>query len=464
MLTEIADICPDCFSFRYQESGCPDCGYRVPEPGKEGPALPVRTMLLNGRYMVGKVIGIGGCGITYKAFDMLYREVCAIKEFMPQGLAGRVPGSRDLQVYRASDQAAYRHGLERFIQEARILKRLKAEPAIVQVKACFTEDKTAYLVMGYLDGQDLRQAAKEGRIGARKAIGIVTEIGKVMGVVHANGILHRDISPENIFLLKDDRVKILDFGSARQQILKGRQEYSVQFKQGFAPPEQYSRTGEQGPYTDVYGLASTCYYILTGCMIPDAMERLQEKAYIPLIRLCPEAGQAVSDAVDRALEPDYRRRTQTMEAFVADLWGRGQILPAGPAGMRQKTAETAPAQRQDGVVPAPGAAGGSRQSTGCIRGISGIYQGAALRLDGSSRLRIGRDSASCGLVIPDPKISRVHCEIRYDQQACQYILQDCSTNGTFLEGGPQIGQSQAVVLPSGTRIRLGTTENVFLLQ
>ena len=117
MLTEIADICPDCFSFRYQESGCPDCGYRVPEPGKEGPALPVRTMLLNGRYMVGKVIGIGGCGITYKAFDMLYREVCAIKEFMPQGLAGRVPGSRDLQVYRASDQAAYRHGLERFIQE-----------------------------------------------------------------------------------------------------------------------------------------------------------------------------------------------------------------------------------------------------------------------------------------------------------------------------------------------------------
>ncbi len=290
MLTEIADICPDCFSFRYQESGCPDCGYRVPEPGKEGPALPVRTMLLNGRYMVGKVIGIGGCGITYKAFDMLYREVCAIKEFMPQGLAGRVPGSRDLQVYRASDQAAYRHGLERFIQEARILKRLKAEPAIVQVKACFTEDKTAYLVMGYLDGQDLRQAAKEGRIGARKAIGIVTEIGKVMGVVHANGILHRDISPENIFLLKDDRVKILDFGSARQQILKGRQEYSVQFKQGFAPPEQYSRTGEQGPYTDVYGLASTCYYILTGCMIPDAMERLQEKAYIPLIRLCPEAG------------------------------------------------------------------------------------------------------------------------------------------------------------------------------
>ena len=143
MLTEIADICPDCFSFRYQESGCPDCGYRVPEPGKEGPALPVRTMLLNGRYMVGKVIGIGGCGITYKAFDMLYREVCAIKEFMPQGLAGRVPGSRDLQVYRASDQAAYRHGLERFIQEARILKRLKAEPAIVQVKACFTEDKTA---------------------------------------------------------------------------------------------------------------------------------------------------------------------------------------------------------------------------------------------------------------------------------------------------------------------------------
>lgn len=505
MLTEITDICPDCFSFDYQEGGCPDCGYRVPEPIKGGPALPVRTMLLDGRYMAGRVLGIGRYGITYKAFDMLFREICAIKEYMPRDLAVRVPGSRDLRVHSESVRAVYQHGMRRFIQEATILSRLENVPAIVHVKGRFTEDQTAYLVMEYLDGQDLRQAAKEGRIGARKAIGIVTEIGKAMGVVHEKGVLHQDICPENIFLLKNGDVKLLDFGSVRQQIINECRENHVQVKLGFAPPERYFRAGEQGTYTDVYGLASTCYHILTGCMIPDLAERHQGKAYIPLIRLCPEAGQAVSDAVDRALELDYRRRTQTMEAFVAELWGRDPVLPVGPSGVckkaegiaparpqksagiapaqpqksagvapvqPQKVVGAAPAQPQKGAGAAPvllqkgvGAAPGqSPQSVGCICGIGGIYQGAALRLGGGDCLRVGRDSASCNLVLPDQKISRIHCEIRYDQQEHRYILYDRSTNGIFLEDGAQISQRRAVSLPAGTKIRIGTTENVFLLQ
>lgn len=472
MLTEITDICPDCFSFHYQEGGCPDCGYRVPEPIKGGSALPVRTMLLDGRYMTGRVLGIGRYEITYKAFDMLFREICAIKEYMPRDLAVRVSGSRDLRVHSESDRAVYQHGMRRFIQEATILSRLENVPAIVHVKGRFTEDQTAYLVMEYLDGQDLRQVAKEGRIGARKAIGIVTEIGKAMGVVHEKGVLHQDICPENIFLLKNGGVKLLDFGSVRQQIINECRGNHVQVKLGFAPPEQYFRAGEQGTYTDVYGLASTCYHILTGCMIPDLAERHQGKAYIPLIRLCPEAGQVVSDAVDRALELDYRRRTQTMEAFVAELWGRDPILPVGHFGVCEKAEDIAPAQPQKSAGAAPvqpqkgaGAAPGrSPQSVGGIRGISGIYQGAVLRLGGGDCLRVGRDSASCNLVLPDQKISRIHCEIRYDQQEHRYILYDRSTNGIFLEDGAQISQRRAVSLPAGTKIRIGTTENVFLLQ
>lgn len=478
MLTEMEEICPDCFSFRYQESGCPDCGYRVPALEKGGPALPVRTLLLNGRYMIGKVLGIGGCGITYKAFDMLYREVCTVKEFVPQGLAGRVPGGQDLQVYNIADRVAYQHSMERFIEEARMLKRLEKEPAVVQVKECFTEHQTAYFVMEFLDGQDLRQAVRRRVVTTREALRIIIEIGTVMGVVHSQKILHRDISPENIFLLKDGRVKILDFGSARQQLRKGRQEYSVQFKQGFAPPEQYSRTGVQGTYTDVYALASTCYYVLTGHMVPDAVDRLQNKSYMSLARLCPEAGQAVSDAVDRALELDYRKRTQTMEEFVAGLRGSGQAQSAGPTGIGQDDAGIA--QRipqgisgdvlgvsQSASGPAMGHRGDGGKaagSEGCICGVSGIHKGKKFPMKAGGCVVIGRDGSRCDLVLMDQKVSRVHCELRYDRQERRYILYDCSTNGTFLENGAQIGQRRAVALPPGTRIRIGTSEDVFLLQ
>ena len=287
MVTEASGMCPNCFAFHFVDGRCPDCGYANTAGSGSYQTLPPGTLLGN-RYMVGRVLGIGGFGITYKAFDTLYKRICAIKEFAPSGLAYRQWGGLTMQVHNSSNLSYYQHGMQRFMEEAQTLKRLENVASVVQVWECFQENNTAYFVMEFLDGTDLKHVIKAmgASINSRDITDIIIKIGGAIDIIHrTTNILHRDISPDNIYIVKNGGVKLLDFGSARQKTMDERQEFTVEFKKGFAPFEQYSRNGKQGPYTDVYALAITYYYSLTGVMIPDAMSRLDGRAYVPLFQM-----------------------------------------------------------------------------------------------------------------------------------------------------------------------------------
>lgn len=376
----------------------------------EEQALPKGTLLGN-RYRIEQVLGIGGFGITYKAFDNLYQNVCAVKEFAPSGLAYRKPGERNMCVYSNEHRARYEHGMMRFLEEAQILKRLQNIPSVVHVSECFRENQTAYFAMEFLDGTNLKKVinAAGGKLAVRDVIQIISEIGLALDTIHTTThIMHRDISPENIYLLKDGRVKLLDFGSARQQTMD-EQEYTVEYKHSFAPPEQYSRTGKQGFYTDVYALASTCYYTLTGVRIPDAMERLDGKSYIPLINLRSDITLGQSEAIDRALVLDYRQRTQTMAEFIREL---------NPEYIENQQQEILP----------------ERKSGPYLEIISGNGTGIRWNLPSDTLLYIGRSELQSNIVVPEPMVSKVHCSLVYDQNSREYLLTDLSRNGVFVNG------------------------------
>lgn len=375
-----------------------------------GQTLP-RGTLLGNRYQIDQVLGVGGFGITYKAFDMLYQRVCAIKEFAPSGLAYRKPGELSMSIYSSSHTAHYEHGMMRFMEEAQILRCLRNVPSVVHVEECFQENQTAYFAMEFLEGTNLKKVvnAAGGTLAAQDVLRIISEIGTAMGVIHTTThILHRDISPENIYLLKDGRVKLLDFGSARQQTMD-EQEFTVEYKRGFAPPEQYSRTGKQGFYTDVYALASTCYYTLTGVRIPDAMERLDGKTYVPLSDMRPDITPQQSETIDRALVLDYRQRTQNMEDFVRGL------------GLEQ-----VPEQTQDIIAePVYGP---------YLEIVSGNGAGIRWNLPSDTLIYIGRSPVQSNIVVPEPRVSKVHCSLVYDQGTGEFLLTDLSRHGVFVDG------------------------------
>ncbi len=413
MLTELKGLCPNCFGTGFTEAFCPDCGYSLGEVNGQDRALPAGTILFN-RYLVGRVLGIGGFGITYKAYDTLYRSVCAVKEYAPEGLAYRSGGSVTMQINTAGGPDRYRHGMQRFIEEAQILKQLENVPAVVKIYECFKENQTAYFVMEYLDGSNLRSVVKAmgNTIAGSDITDIVAQIGRTMDVIHrSTGILHRDITPDNIYILNEGGApRILDFGSAKQVSMKDKQEFSVELKRGFAPPEQYSRTGKQGAYSDVYALATTYYYALTGQMLPDALDRLGGVSYTPLYQLRPDVSRKISDAVDRALVLNYKGRTQTMGQFVDEI----------QEGVHREQ-EIRPA-RTGTAVP-------------YMEVLTGRTAGHRWNLPSNVEIRLGRSPIKCNIILTDdPQISKVHCVLIYDRDAGEFLLQDMSTNHTYVNG------------------------------
>lgn len=404
-------MCPDCFSFQYMDGRCRKCGY-VHRNDLEGTRTLLPGVLLGNRYRIGRVLGIGGFGITYKAFDNLYEEICAIKEFAPSGMTYRRTGENGLNLVSSSEREHFDHGKRRFLDEAETLKRLQNISAVVQVRECFQENGTAYFSMEYLDGTNLKKVIRTtgGNIAWNDVTDIIVQIGAALDVIHnTTGILHRDISPENIYLKQDGGVKLIDFGSARQLTRDERCDFSVEYKHGFAPPEQYSRNGNQGPHTDVYALASTYYYALTGVMIPDAMDRLGNKAYVPLHQMRQEIPMSVSQAVDQALALDYRQRTKTAREFIQGIAGN-------------QAAEPMPEEPKE------------KKNQPFLEIVSGSYQGVRWNLPAGTIIRIGRSVKVSNIVISGEKaISKEHCRLCYDEGKNEFLLIDVSKNGVYVQ-------------------------------
>lgn len=318
------NLCPNCFQESYQ-SVCEHCGWDRGASGKNTGVLPLFTEL-HERYRIGRTLGIGGFGVTYVAQDLFHGGRCAIKEFMPLDIALR----DGIDVVESSTENAgiFEHCRKNFINEARILASVSTDPCIVEIRDYFRENNTAYLVMELLEGSTLSQKVRSaGALPPAVATKMLLEIGSALMTVHDKGILHRDISPENIYFTKQGTFKLLDFGASRYYISEKSRSLSVYLKPGFAPPEQYSSHGNQGPWTDVYGLAATYYNALTGAVLPDTMDRLTgEKPYEPINTFVPGFSPQNIQAVDRALALNWKDRFATVSEFF-DAMDLNSILP-----------------------------------------------------------------------------------------------------------------------------------------
>lgn len=237
--------------------------------------LAIGTML-EGRYLVGEVIGEGGFGITYAGEDTRLGMKIAIKEYYPVGIVNRnVSQSSDLMVTEGEEAVIFEKGKADFLTEAKALAQFVSESAVVYVRDYFEANETAYIVMEYIDGMSLNQYLKQvGRVSFEQALNMLEPVMEALGRIHQKGVIHRDISPANLMRLNDGSVKILDFGAARQYDVQREKGLSVMLKPGYAPEEQYRSNAPQGPWTDVYAMSATIYKMITGMVPEDAMNRI----------------------------------------------------------------------------------------------------------------------------------------------------------------------------------------------
>lgn len=303
---------------------CPHCGLHPSRFKWEAPALQPYTVL-RGRYLVGRVLGSGGFGITYIAYDMALDRRVAIKEFFMRGSMDRT-GTRSSNVSLVTNSESqtqlYNINRSKFREEAKTLANLEELSGIVRVYDYFDEYNTSYIVMEYLDGCTLRDyVRRQGqRISINDAYSKLEPVMVSLETLHRSGILHRDISPDNIMVLGSGGVKLFDFGGAKKQQgeVDGKSVAIVR-KGGFSPLEQYG-VDNHGPWTDEYAMAATFYFCITGEIPPDAMRRLNGKErLIPpsekMISIRPEAERALLKGMSLRWQDRYR----TMDEFRREL-------------------------------------------------------------------------------------------------------------------------------------------------
>lgn len=268
-------ICENCFA-ETTETVCSACGYD-PENGVNDPTLLAPGTVLLERYIIGSVIGKGGFGITYLALDTASEKKVAIKEYFPYTMARRAVGNTTVTVSSEENTKAFELGAEKFYEEAKLVSRFNGNPNIVEVYEYFYENDTVYLAMEHLHGQTLKEYIRDnGTLTAPQALHVAKSVANALAVAHKASVLHRDISPDNTILCSNGKVKLIDFGAARQVVAEHSQSFSVILKPGFAPLEQYHKKGKQGPWTDIYALGATLYYALTGDIPEDPMARFDD--------------------------------------------------------------------------------------------------------------------------------------------------------------------------------------------
>lgn len=256
-----------------------------------------RNTGLIGRYVIQKVLGQGGFGITYLGIDKLYGNKVAIKEYYPQEIAMRKAQYEDVvTVTSIEEKNNYDKGKKRFLDEAQVMARFNKNEGIVKILDFFEANNTAYIVMEYLEGITLKQyLGKYGVIQFRNLIEMMLPLLEALIEIHSQGLIHRDISPDNIMVQHNSKLKLMDFGAARDYTESGNKSLTVILKPGYAPPEQYQTHGVQGPWTDIYALCATIYKCLTGITPPDAIARVMDDKF------------KEPDQLDGKLSPDIKK-------------------------------------------------------------------------------------------------------------------------------------------------------------
>ena len=313
------------------------------------PALPVGTTL--GNYIIRKVIGSGGFGITYLAQEEITDKLIVIKENYPAEISFRDMTSLMVGPSGESRKEAYDWALKRFLDEAKILSRL-SHPNIVPIQAAFKALGTAYYVMPHVEGTDLHKAAPApDNITAEWLLPVLEKILSALGYLHSQGLIHRDIKPNNILLREDGEPILIDFGTARA--LESTHSHSHIGTPGYMPLEQLSAGGKRGPWTDFYALGATCYHLITGELPPSSTERADEGEYLPLTgraSLAERFPEHVLSSIDKALNMKRLARWQSAQEWLAALKTQ-QSVASAPVQTAPQTPPTPVKQVQPETIP-----------------------------------------------------------------------------------------------------------------
>lgn len=250
-------------------------GFICPNQGKDM-ELQQNTYLYNNRYCIQSCLGNGGFGITYVAWDFMLKREVVLKEYFPQFMVRRDTAvANDVITISRSYDNDFHTGIEKFLREAQMLATLKGIPEIAEVYDYFRDNNTAYIVMEYIKGRNLKEYIRErtAPFSYHEALNIIIPCLNALGKVHAAGIIHRDFTPDNIIIENSGRIRIIDFGSSRDYV-NNQATMTVMVKHGYAPVEQYSNTVKQAAYTDVYSVCAILYEMVTLNKPVSALDRV----------------------------------------------------------------------------------------------------------------------------------------------------------------------------------------------
>lgn len=309
------NYCPYCMTPVPEGESCSVCGLTsgtyIPSPHH----LPPGTVLMN-RYLVGRVLGEGGFGITYIGCDLRLELKVAIKEYYPVDRATRnASASLEVTNFIGPSAKSFERGKQKFLGEAQVMARLDKQQVIVSVRDFFEINNTAYIVMEYIEGITFRELVekKGGKIPAEELFPMVEPLFHALSIIHENGLIHRDISPDNL-MLENGKIRLLDFGCAREAS-RGTETMTIALKHGYAPIEQYQQKG-QGPWTDIYALSATIYYCLTGKVPPQALDRITEDELL----LPSKLGIHISPGIEKALLKGMKLQPNRRFASAEEMW------------------------------------------------------------------------------------------------------------------------------------------------
>lgn len=320
--------CYSCFKeYDAEYDLCPFCG----EVHSDEPIEPIHLKpgtILGGQYVVGYAIGSGGFGIIYKAWDLKLEVVVAVKEFFASKFMTRAAGDKNVIVNKKSKDE-YRYRKARFLAEARNMAKFGSHRNIPNVFEFFEENETAYIVMELLEGQALNEYLRQvnGKVDQELAIFVANEVGNALIAMHDHGIIHRDVAPDNIFICseKELRVRLLDLGGAKladdtDKVI------DIILKPGYSPIEQYDNTKSIGPWTDVYALGATLYYMLTGIKPDESTNRKINDVVKPPHEIDSDIPEYLSNAIMKAMAIEKHLRFKTVAEFLKAINGEKKVV------------------------------------------------------------------------------------------------------------------------------------------
>ncbi len=467
-------ICKRCNRGLIVNGKCPNCGFKMDEKSVTN-ALPNGHHLNNGRYRIVRTLGEGGYGITYEALDLQKKKSVAVKEFFPTYVLQRSPNKIDTVCAVSNSEAALAHARMRFNEEASLLLSLKNVKEIVNVYHSFEDNNTAYYTMELLQGMDMQKRLKAyGRMSWQELSTIVIQIIRALYATHQVGFIHRDITPDNIFLLNDGTAQLIDFGNARRY--RANQQLTAVVKDKFAPREQYIRTGKQGPWTDIYSLCVTIYYAMTGVLPKRATERVSEADVLPPLHTVTSVPIEVSRAIQIGMAAEESKRYQSITDFAYAMYPNQTILKdmtrqfsaqkIGRKNDEKKESIGSFYQNQSVTMPVQRKLGNQRVSAGNTQSVKigrtptlvctqGTMRGFRLNLPVEIVQTLGRGQGkSVQYLDGSVGVSRNQCSVLLRANGVVYIKDDGSSYGTSVNGhllAPGVWKP----LKSGDRIVFG---------